>query len=123
MNTTFSEAGLARVLEAVKKEPGHTPGPWTARYHRRYRQWNLFDSTGCGEAIAIVENVACTRSDEEVAANARLIAAAPCVTDQLAKQIELHCCALRLLKCDEEFIERQVADARAAIAKATGEQS
>lgn len=39
--TKFSEAGLARVLEAVKKAPTFTPGPWRWEFNAEHKSVHL----------------------------------------------------------------------------------
>ena len=60
--------------------PKHTPGPWNSEGPDDFGDHNIHEPT-CRLAIgAVVPNM---RPDEEVAANARLIAAAPDMLDAL----------------------------------------
>lgn len=97
----------------------HTPGPWVAC------DWGYIvadDPTGRHEDIYIAE--VCREDDEgrivppiEQQANARLIAAAP---DLLAALQGLAWAVSGIEYVETEYAE-QIADARAAIAKAQGE--
>ncbi|RTW54554.1 hypothetical protein [Pseudomonas aeruginosa] len=96
----------------------HTPGPWEIE---RYSD-GLIQIVGGIRAVSdheehvttVVEAV--TRGDE---ANARLIAAAPELLDALEDAVNRLTSSLILLKCDDDFIKKETAKARAAISKAT----
>lgn len=96
----------------------HTPGPWEIE---RYSD-GLIQIVGNVRAVSehedhvttVVEAV--TRGDE---ANAKLIAAAPELLDALEDAVNRLTSSLILLKCDDDFIKKETAKARAAIAKAT----
>ena len=89
----------------------YTPGPWA----KGIRSNQVAIAGGCGEWIALLPNGRREGfgvvSDDEIIANARLIAAAPELFEQLVW-------AETVLKC---FIEgsAQLESLRAAIAKAT----
>lgn len=92
----------------------HTPGPWTPEFGEAYRVRAQQD----GGQVAIMMNLkgrhglAGRRNGDEVAANARLIAAAPELLD-----------ALELIANTGMDARQCMLTARAAIAKATGEQT
>lgn len=99
----------------------HTPGPWTPEFGEAYRVRAQQD----GGQVAIMMNLkgrhglAGRRNGDEVAANARLIAAAPELLEALKA-----CAAV----CAGETMNKRglisaLEQARAAIAKATGEQT
>ncbi len=96
----------------------HTPGPWEIE---RYSD-GLIQIVGNVRAVSehedhvttVVEAV--TRGDE---ANAKLIVAAPDLLDALEDAVNRLTSSLILLKCDDDFIKKETAKARAAIAKAT----
>jgi len=93
----------------------HTQGPWLVEGRTVY----ALNDDGYNRFSALVQD-AHTPGDE-LEANARLIAAAPellAALEDATLQIKSN---LTLLKCDDEFIARQTAKARAAIAKARGE--
>lgn len=110
----WTDAGLARVFEAVKKEPKHTPGPWMVSSYGNIKR--DYTEIGCtdGELIAAVHghpNSGFFPSEAERVANARLIAAAPDLLGQL--------------QAAANYIDALGGDSkkyRAAIAKALGEQ-
>lgn len=87
----------------------HTPGPWhvagqeqvqiRSEKHQIAKAWSFAGKTG--------------------QANARLIAAAPCLLDALKDAEQRMRSQLRLLNCDDEFIAHETAMASAAIAAAT----
>ena len=91
----------------------HTPGPWEAEWHRKYKQWNVFPESG--KAVVSVTDLCGEYSKEETEANARLIAAAPELLEAL--QGLLDCMAIPSSICKERPAYEA---ARAAIAKATG---
>lgn len=76
--------------------PNHTPGPWT-RDGTDLRIWDIRDDEALGVPIAEILRNGARRwgrrlSDEEIDANARLIAAAPDMVAQLrwmSEQIRL----------------------------------
>jgi hypothetical protein len=94
----------------------HTPGPWTADKLQDRDTFNIF-ANGFVSAmcqVSCMENSTRFTSGNEVAANARLIAAAPELLEALLLCVD----ALE----DGHWQETKQA-ARAAIAKATGEQA
>ena len=102
----------------------HTPGPWKAEWHRKYKQWNVFPESG--KAVVSVTDLCGEYSKEETEANARLIAAAPDLLEALMTEQK----ALELAhtnygevggaKTHWGIFEAADTQARAAIAKATG---
>lgn len=98
-------------------EMKHTPGPWTPEFGEAYRVRAQQD----GGQVAIMMNLkgrhglAGRRNGDEVAANARLMAAAPELMDALKALLNYD-----NLGAYERADVRQ--KARAAIAKATGGQ-
>jgi hypothetical protein len=96
----------------------HTPGPWAAlpeecdRAYIRIRGQKLGCRYKVANVLTLVYEGVHEREAEETRANARLIAASP----ELLEALEL--CAAALPAYSEE-----AKAARAAIAKATGEQS
>ncbi|MBI7352836.1 hypothetical protein JEV04_15400 [Pseudomonas aeruginosa] len=87
----------------------HTPGPWFVNGHETYTKY-VEARIGAG---LLQEVAACgpTEQQEQQEANARLIAAAPELLDALVNLLPL----ISPLKAESQ----QVADASAAIAKAT----
>ncbi len=85
----------------------HTPGPWVSRNNM------VFCGKKCICSNVIAEDVAMS------IANARLMAAAPELLDALEDALNRLTSSLILLKCDDDFIKKETAKARAAIAKAT----
>ena len=75
----WSDAGLARVLQAVKKEPGHTTGPWVAAKYEGFgpRTTVRQGDERRGMRIATTFEATSPKHIERNEANARLIAAAP----------------------------------------------
>jgi hypothetical protein len=101
-------------MAGTAKANTHTPGPWLAEDADDFGDHNIVpldQSESCLAIAAVVENC---RASDEVAANARLIAAAPDFL--LAAQL--------LMLAAEEGDADKAMDAhdqlRAAIAKATG---
>jgi hypothetical protein len=99
----------------------HTPGPWTADKLQDRDTFNIF-ANGFVSAMCQVsrmENSTRSTSGNEVAANARLIAAAPDLLEALREIAEL------ADKVDswQSFPYEPIQKAYAAIAKATGEQA
>lgn len=99
-------------------EAKHTPGPWSADwwYHEASGQGGWSFSAG-GRRLPLCDMEMDPAKDDEPEANARLISAAPEILE-----------ALRLLMIEgPDLDEMSWADAcdkaRAAIAKATGEQA
>ena len=94
----------------------HTPGPWEIQEHPN----GIYKYISGPEHLEFAQVVWCMEDDErspECEANARLIAAAP----ELLEAVE------ELLACTEgqaiyNFMEPQKKKARAAIAKAKGEE-
>ena len=92
-----------------------TPGPWIAEFGEAYR----VRAQGDGGQVAIMTNLKGQfgmlgrRSGDEVAANARLIAAAPELLEALKEMRDWY----------QKYIGLPACAANAAIAKATGEQA
>ncbi|HBO5316114.1 TPA: hypothetical protein L4W78_005920 [Pseudomonas aeruginosa] len=97
----------------------HTPGPWNVDFidgvdgvfaagDKRICQVNEVDIVGWN-----------VRFRDESEANGRLIAAAPELLDALEDAVNRLTSSLILMKCDDDFIKKETAKARAAIAKAT----
>ena len=107
----------------------HTPGPWTLE-----RVWEGYlihaPSAGYVPSRPIATVKECRRADAEAAANARLIAAAPELLEQLniasgwigTEIINIGPCdhGVGICTCGDRAM---LADIRAAIAKATGGES
>jgi hypothetical protein len=94
-----------------------TPGPWgivTAENLRGDLYWSV-GIPGISEPIDL-------RSDERGEANAHLIAAAPELYAALKNLVPRFESACRRAGSDEEFAREATATARAALAKARGEQ-
>jgi len=98
-----------------------TPGPWRAEPADMFGDHNIVLAKGDDDSRAIAAVVSNMRDPQEVAANARLIAAAP---DMLAALEALVEGVDRLLGKPEpyECDDGALAAARAAILKATGGQ-
>ncbi|MBY4947036.1 hypothetical protein K6V92_10440 [Cupriavidus respiraculi] len=115
MTTTFSDAGLARVLEAVKKETTHTPGPWA-----RDKYGHIVDEQGKDvlfRSVSVLASGDPTQMDE-AERNTTLAAAAPDLLEVLQALAERSTHRGQLMLQAEDVLM-----IRAAIAKATGEQS
>ncbi|HGT3141462.1 TPA: hypothetical protein ACM2X8_006408 [Pseudomonas aeruginosa] len=108
----------------------HTPGPWgIERLHGEINVISCNERDGAAKDMGIVYVLARDvggmihgeQFDDrsEVEANARLIAAAPELLDALEDAVNRLTSSLILLKCDDDFIKKETAKARAAIAKAT----
>ena len=106
----------------------HTPGPWIAEFGEAYR----VRAQGDGGQVAIMTNLKGQfgmlgrRSGDEVAANARLIAAAPELLEALRGMMDAYADLCDDVTPSYQTYERRKARvdaARAAIAKATGEQA
>jgi len=97
----------------------HTPGPW----HHTGREFNdVRDSDDELVAVALHLRVGQPeRSVQEAEANARLIAAAPELLDALKKMESALAKCFGPHKAEEGDRHRALAQARVAIAKATGE--
>lgn len=95
-------------------EAKHTPGPW--RIHWGH---DTAYPLGISTADRNVVNAFGRPAQDESIANARLIAAAPELLEALEDAINRIKSSLKLLNCDDEFIDREIAKARAAITKAT----
>ncbi|HFH2965876.1 hypothetical protein R5031_32385 (plasmid) [Pseudomonas aeruginosa] len=94
----------------------YTPGPWEQRNNRVFSGGKCICSN-VNAASPTTQNIA-----EDVAmsiANAKLIAAAPELLEALEDAVNRLASSLILLKCDDDFIAKETAQARAAIAKAT----
>lgn len=103
------------ILEAVpminRAMSKHTPGPWHMNMVSS-KSWNVGIYEASGSEVATVK-VKSLVTSERRDADARLIAAAPDLLEALRGFVEHGTC----------FDEIDMAKARAAIAKATGEQS
>ncbi|MGP8812108.1 hypothetical protein ACT03H_27610 [Pseudomonas aeruginosa] len=108
----------------------HTPGPWgIERLHGEINVISCNERDGAAKDMGIVYVLAHDvggmihgeQFDDrsEVEANARLIAAAPELLDALEDSVNRLTSSLILLKCDDDFIKKETAKARAAISKAT----
>lgn len=99
----------------------HTPGPWYVSAKNPFR---VIESGPRSLSLAKANNkhlsVTTELTETEAKANARLIAAAP---DLLASLQEVTATLAWLNSDDSAHIMEQTDRARAAIAKATGEQS
>ncbi|EME0886759.1 hypothetical protein IPC1486_22855 [Pseudomonas aeruginosa] len=89
----------------------YTPGPW---------QWSngrlLHNVPGeYSDTILDIQDKVWRPTEED----ARLIAAAPELLEALEDAVNSLAPSLILLKCDDDFIAKETAQARAAIAKAT----
>ncbi|HFH2906935.1 hypothetical protein [Pseudomonas aeruginosa] len=94
----------------------YTPGPWEQRNNRVFSGGKCICSN-VNAASPTTQNIA-----EDVAmsiANAKLMAAAPELLEALEDAVNRLASSLILLKCDDDFIAKETAQARAAIAKAT----
>ncbi|MGV5083073.1 hypothetical protein [Pseudomonas aeruginosa] len=87
----------------------HTPGPWFVNGHENYTKY--VEARIGGGLLQEVAACGPTEQQEQQEANARLIAAAPELLDALVNLLPL----ISPLKAESQ----QVADASAAIAKAT----
>ncbi|MFN1181072.1 hypothetical protein ACK0NM_03890 [Pseudomonas aeruginosa] len=94
----------------------YTPGPWEQRNNMVFSGRKCICSN-VNAASPTTQNIA-----EDVAmsiANAKLIAAAPELLEALDDAVNRLTSSLILLKCEDDFIAKETAQARAAIAKAT----
>ncbi|EMD8986195.1 hypothetical protein VW608_005867 [Pseudomonas aeruginosa] len=94
----------------------HTPGPW------RLDKWGSLQTEGGQNVLLRGITTISSGSDELIAeaeANTRLTSAAPELLDALEDAVNRLTSSLILLKCDDDFIKKETAKARAAIAKAT----
>jgi hypothetical protein len=96
-------------------EAKHTPGEWTSESPDEFGDYNICPADGVLAVAAVVSNL---RPPAEVAANARLIAAAP---DMLLSLVWLHGLLENWQADSDEQFPLALAAARAAIAKATGQ--
>ena len=100
----------------------YTPGPWSAQCDRHSaRNRMALVITTASSASKRVQAIDCTGSAESYGgdcANARLIAVAPELLKALEMLLQDYQCALSSSRQITNIVE----DARAAIAKATGEQ-
>lgn len=108
-------------------ERKHTPGPWAVHHNPDWNQWSVRSANPSGLADAPIYYELADRIGghvlgesfddySEVEANARLIAAAPELLEALEQFV-----AWVDAPCESAFSDSQLASARAAIAKATGE--
>jgi len=95
----------------------HTPGPWEVDATGYRAADNGLCVMAWPECVAVV---GAGNPDQPQDANARLIAAAPELTEAAENAISQITSHLMLLKCDDEFISSQTQQLRAAIAKARG---
>ncbi|MFU3267084.1 hypothetical protein ACM7LV_20145 [Pseudomonas aeruginosa] len=94
----------------------HTPGPWCQD------KWGSLMTEGGQDVLLRGITTISAGSDERIAeaeANTRLISAAPELLEALEDSVNRLTSSLILLKCDDDFIAKETAQARAAIAKAT----
>ena len=104
----------------------HTPGPWTIRYDREDNEVNgaIIGATITAEPTRAVACIYGIETNERTAriANARLIASAPELLDALEKSANViaHCIS-EMPEAYRKAMRTQLASARTAIAKATGE--
>ncbi|MHC9284000.1 hypothetical protein ACYTSD_29805 [Pseudomonas aeruginosa] len=94
----------------------HTPGPWCQD------KWGSLMTEGGQDVLLRGITTISSGSDERIAeaeANTRLISAAPELLEALDDVVSRLTSSLILLKCDDDFIAKETAQARAAIAKAT----
>ncbi|ENM3040138.1 hypothetical protein AB7A53_005420 [Pseudomonas aeruginosa] len=94
----------------------YTPGPWD--YWSGYNPVDELEAqitTEDGDIVIASYN----RQIPEGEANAKLLAAAPELLEALEDAVNRLNSCLILLECDDEFIAKETAQARAAIAKAT----
>lgn len=94
----------------------HTPGPW------RLDKWGSLQTEGGQNVLLRGITTIISGRDELIAeaeANTRLTSAAPELLDALEDAVNRLTSSLILLKCDDDFIKKETAKARAAIAKAT----
>ena len=117
---------------------GHTPGPWTVGHTRQSKTHpsigpfyetavHVGDSTARGNCLAIAYmggDGATDKDRDAVEANARLIAAAPDLLEAIQKLLWQHEQELKNEYCGSLLTQMlaQVDHARAAIAKATGDE-
>ncbi|HEP8420957.1 TPA: hypothetical protein VDT97_000796 [Pseudomonas aeruginosa] len=91
----------------------HTPGPWyrdgTTVYALNPHNFNRFSAQIHGAHTP----------KSELEAVAQLMQAAPELLEALEYAVNIQISSLILLKCDDDFIAKETAQARAAIAKAT----
>lgn len=100
----------------------YTPGSWIAESDGEY--WNVIVEGGEGFGREIVGCEGLYRCDGSDEANARLIAAAPDLLDALRKHLEnFESQHALLLEIGNDYFVDLRDSARAAIAKATGEQA
>lgn len=115
-------------------EANHTPGPWTVLPEEADKDYLRIRGTRLGVRYKVanvhhlrfegVHAVVRERDDAESMANARLIAAAPELLEALKNLDEAYCRSGGPLTRAERHEDRQrLIAARAAIAKATGEQT
>ncbi|HCE5959949.1 hypothetical protein ACM7DZ_28680 [Pseudomonas aeruginosa] len=94
----------------------YTPGPWD--YWSGYNPVDELEAQITNEDGDIVI-ASYNRQIPEGEANAKLLAAAPELLEALEDAVNSLASSLILLKCDDDFIAKETAQARAAIAKAT----
>jgi hypothetical protein len=100
----------------------HSAGPWSIVEHN----WSDTGIVGTNDYICLLKTYEddATGRDETVAANARLIAAAPALLEALRGMLEVYGVREVTAFNNATLTEVELCDmARAAIAKATGSQS
>jgi hypothetical protein len=114
-------------MEEKKMDNNHTTGPWQAKaeektFHKvpRIIGYDILAETEC---LTRVHHLGANRN-EEMAANARLIAAAPEMLEALETALSSLEYAARVLEAPEKSAFREtIEDARSAIAKAKGQSN
>lgn len=109
-------------MPPAPETPKWTAGPWC------YQQNFLWRDTGkvLPEELLKLPDISgwiegALNEDEEALANARLIAAAPTLYEQLAALVKRFETACRHAGSDDEFIQLATADVHAVLRKARGE--
>ncbi|WP_343474013.1 hypothetical protein AB4J85_16940 [Pseudomonas aeruginosa] len=91
----------------------HTKGPWKSQ-HDKYATW-----AGDQRWISVTAPKRGEIGRFKRESDAVLAASAPDLLDALEDAVNRLTSSLILLKCDDDFIKKEIAKARAAIAKAT----
>ena len=97
----------------------HTPGPWTRVVSRGSSA--AYTRVGAADFGAVAECTGCRPSQEENAANARLVAAAPELLEiaQWAEAAFSYLAIAHNIACDRPEFKRRFETTRAVILKAT----